>query len=150
MTIIAHARLTSCLLDLLYWFKINSLQINPTKTQITYISQNKLSKPQPFNFTIGATLIESSPFVTNLGVIFDHLLDMRKCISNKIRNINHQLYAIKKVRKSLTFLSCKTLVTGLVLSIFDYCNSLLCHLPRSTLKPLISLQRYAVRIISPS
>ena len=39
------------------------------------------------------------------------------------------------------------LVTSLVLSVFDYCNSLLGHSPISTLKPLIALQRYAVRII---
>ena len=39
-------------------------------------------------------------------------------------------------------------MTSLVLSVFDYCNSLLCHSPISTLKPLIALQRYAVRIIS--
>ena len=37
------------------------------------------------------------------------------------------------------------LVTSLVLSVFDYCNSLLCHSPISTLKPLIAL--HSMRII---
>ena len=72
---------------------------------------------------------------------------MKKFISHKIRSINHQLYCIKKIRKSFNFFSCKMLVTFIVLSVFDYCNSLLCHSPISTLKPLIALQRYAVRII---
>ena len=54
----AHARLTSCILELITWFKINSLQINPTKTQIIYISQNKTSKPLPFTFTFAGTSIK--------------------------------------------------------------------------------------------
>ena len=89
----------SCILELITWFTINSLQINPTKTQIIYISQNKTSKPLPFTFTFVGTSIKSSPCrspITNLCVIFDHSLDMNTFISHKIRNINNQLYCIKK------------------------------------------------------
>ena len=46
----AHTRLTSCILELITWFTINSLQINITETKIIYISHNKTSKPLLFTF----------------------------------------------------------------------------------------------------
>ena len=40
-------------------------------------------------FMFAGLSIKSSPFITNLGVIFDHSLYMKKFISPKIRSINH-------------------------------------------------------------
>ena len=121
---ISHSRLANCISDLNDWFSANSLQINPSKSKITFINHQIPSSPTSFDFTINTTVIKSSPFVTNFPAIHD-----------------------KKYQKIFNFFTCKTLVTSLVLSVMDNCNALLFNLPLTMLKPLIALQRYAVGII---
>ena len=77
----------------------------------------------------------------------DYTFDMTSFISSKLKSANSQLFRIRKSRNSLTFSSCKTLVSSLVLSIIDYCNILLINLPTSVIHKLIALQKYAVRVI---
>ena len=69
---------------------------------------------------------------------------MLSFISIKIRNANFHLY---RIRKSITFKTCKSIVTSLVLSTLDYCNILLINLTAKYLEPLVKLQKIAVRTI---
>ena len=57
--------------------------------------------------------IQSIDNFLNIGVIFDFSFNMYSFINNKIRKSNFQLFRISGIRKSLTFLERKTLVTVL-------------------------------------
>ena len=72
---------------------------------------------------------------------------MLSFISIKIRNANFPLYRIRKIRKSINFKTCKSIVTSLVLSTLYYCNILLINLTAKDLEPLVKFQKRAIRII---
>ena len=68
---------------------------------------------------------------------------MSSLISIKIRNANVHLYRIRKIRKSITFKTCKSVVTSNVFSNLDYCNILLINITArisTYLEPLVNLQ----------
>ena len=61
-----------------------------------------------------------------------------------MRKSNFKLFRIRGIRKSLTFIVRKTLVTSLVLSVIGYCSILLSGLPafkilRSTVRVIYNI-----------
>ena len=72
---------------------------------------------------------------------------MKKFIAAKARTAYFNIQKIKKIRKYLTEDETKMLICSNVLSHLDYGNSILVNLPKSTLKPLQSIQNYAAKII---
>ena len=72
--------------------------------------------------------IENS--VRNLGVIFDNKLSMKQKVSKICQSAYLELRRISSFRHVLTADATKTLVTALVLSRLDYCNSLLSGIPQ--------------------
>ena len=69
-----------------------------------------------------------------------------KFIAAKARTAHLNIQKIKKIRKYLTEVKPKMLICSMVLSHLDYGNSILVNLPKSTLKPLQSIQKYATKI----
>ena len=121
--------------------------MNPGKTQIIFIDPNKKSIYNKHQFIFNTQILYLTEKVHNLGVIFNTNHDMLSFISIKIRNANFHLYRIRKIRKSITFKTYKSIVTSLVLFTLDYCNILLINLTAKDLEPLVKLQKRAVRII---
>ena len=72
---------------------------------------------------------------------------MKKFIAAKARTAYFNIQKIKKIRKYLTEDETKMLICSNVLSHLDYGNSILVNLPKSSLKPLQSIQNYAAKII---
>ena len=137
----AHTNLSNCLKDIIEWCNSNSLTLNPGKTQIIFIDPNKKSIYNKHQFIFNTQILDLTEKVHNLGVIFNTNHDMLSFISIKIRNANFHLYRIRKIRKSITFKTCKSIVTSLVLSTLDYCNILLINLTAKDLEPLVKLKK---------
>ena len=81
-----------------------------------------------------------------LGIILGKELDMKKFIAAKARAAYFNIQKIKKIRKYLTEDNTKMLICSMVLSHLDYGNAILVNLPKSTLKPLQSIQNYAAKV----
>ena len=71
---------------------------------------------------------------------------MKKFIAAKAKTAYFNIQKIKKIRKYLAEDETKMLICSMVLSHLDYGNSILLYLPKSTLKPLQSIQNYAAKI----
>ena len=143
----AHTNLSNCLKDIIEWCNLNSLKLNPGKTQIIFIDPNKNSTYNKHQFIFNTQIIDLTKKVHNIGVIFNTNHDILPFISIKIRNANFHLYRIRKIRKSITFKTCKSIVTSLVLYTSDYFNILLINLTAKDLEPIVKLQKRAVRTI---
>ena len=109
-------------------------------------SLNSKKKSTPIKFVFNFEIQYIDNFL-NLGVIFDSSFNMSSFINSKIRKSNFQLFRIREIRKSLTFLARKTLVTSLVLSVIDYFSILQSGLPAYKIKPRESILRSGVRVV---
>ena len=90
----------------------------------------------PLSVIIGESEIQFSKSVQNLGMIFDDKLSMKQQVSKVCQSTYLKLHRISSFRHVLTVEATKTLVTSLVLSPLDYCNSLLSGMPKQLTKKL--------------
>ena len=88
-----------------------------------------------------------SDSVRNLGVMLDSKLSMEHHISKVCQRAFCELRNIAAVRNMLSSQATQTLVTSLVLSHLDYCNSLLSGIPQYLLDKLQRVQNSAARLI---
>ena len=85
--------------------------------------------------------------VRNLGVNFDDKLSMKQQVSKICQSAYLELHRISSIRLVLTVDATKTLVTSLVLSHLDYCNSLLAGIPQQLIDKLQKVQICSARLI---
>ena len=85
--------------------------------------------------------------VRNLGVTLGSTLSLHQHVMNVCRVAHLELRRINSIRNLLSIDAVKTLVCSLVLSRFDYCNSLLVGLPQYLIKRLQGVQNAAARSI---
>ena len=100
----------------------------------------------PLSIKIGQNDICSSRSVWDLGVIFDDKLSMKQ-VSKTCWSAYLELHRISSVRHVLTFDATNTLVTSLVLSCLDYCNSLLSGIPQRLIDKLQKIQNCSAQRI---
>ena len=92
-------------------------------------------------------IIPSSEFIKILGITMDRILSMEKDISNTCRAANMQIRKINSIRHYLTESRSKTLITSIVLSRLDYCNSVYIGLPQKSLHRLQLTHNSAARTV---
>ena len=114
---------------------------------ITFESGSGLKKQYLSEIRVGNRVVKSSETIRFLGITLDKDLEMKKFIATKVR---HAYFSIKKSIKLEIFLTedeTKMLMDSNALSHLDYGNSILVNLPKSTVKPLHSIQNYTAKII---
>ncbi|GFR79123.1 reverse transcriptase-like protein [Elysia marginata] len=83
----------------------------------------------------------------NLGVIFDSDFSMQHQLSSLCKSLHFQLRKIGSIRENLTEKVAKTLVTSLILSKLDYCNSPLAGCPQNKLQKRQSIMNNSARLV---
>ena len=137
-----------CIEDVKIWMDSNKLKLNNDKTELI-IFKNKHQIKDHIHETICINEIEIQPSckIKNLGVVFDEDLTMTPHVKAVCKAITFQLSKIASIRKFITIDATKTLVTSLILSRFDYCNSLFCSMSSENIDKLQLLQNHAARLI---
>ena len=107
--------------------------------------QNSPNLPLPI--VIDESEIHFSKSIRNLGVIFDDKLSMKQQVSKVCQSTYLELRRISSVRHVLIVEATKTLVTSLVLSFLDYCNSRLSGMPQQHIEKLQKVQNCSARLI---
>ena len=137
-----------CLGDVLLWMNSNKLKLNPDKTEIMPVgSALNLGSVGSVSTDIGDHKIPSSSCVRYLGVHIDQTLSMQQHISHVCRNTFLALRRIASIRPYLSQSSTARLVSGLITSRLDYCNSSLAGLPAEQIARLQKVQNNAARLI---
>jgi hypothetical protein len=141
-------RLGQCVKDLQSWMLENRLKLNQAKTEFFVASSpHHYSSLHHLTLNLGGHDIPASPYIRNLGVIFDHSITMAKHITNLSRSINWQLRNLNRIRKHLDTETSHNIVRTLILSRLDYCNSLMYGIDKKHLNRLQVLQNKAARLI---
>ena len=103
--------------------------------------------PDKITININGNCIQSCNHVKNLGVVMDCSMSMSCQIDQLCKSLTFQLRKISSIRHYLTVEVTKTLVTSLILSRLDYCNSLLVGARSKDICRLQSIQNNAARLI---
>ena len=106
---------------------MNKLQLNDAKTEALLLVSPKLGHhlPQRVSVSVGNASIVPSDSVKTLGVYIDASLSMSNQETSLCKSLNFHLYNICRIRKMLSKEACSHAIRSLVLSRFDYSNSLL-------------------------
>jgi hypothetical protein len=147
-TVIRHS-VEACVRDVKAWMTSNKLKLNGDKTELLVAGTKhflSLIKPPPV-MMIDNTEICPSPAVRDLGVYIDSKLSMKNHISFVCKAANNEIRKLAAIRNFLTHNATVQLVSNLVLSRLDYCNSLFAGLPEEQLSRLQTVQNNAARLI---
>lgn len=143
-----NLRMSQCISAVFSWLKSNRLMPNSAKTDIMWLSSNRRRHLLPQSPTIIDNLpICPAPRIRNLGVPLDHCLSMRPFISSTLQKCFGALRQLRSIRSCLSEDVLTTLVSSLILSRIDFCNSLLYGLPRTSLLRLQSALNASARLI---
>ena len=99
ITPVTHSTLTNCLTELKSWLQTNFLQLNCDKSEIILIGPKSLAtSTQNFSLSIDNTTLSPSPFIRNLGIIFDNNLSFEHYISRLTQTAFFHLKNIARLR----------------------------------------------------
>ncbi|KAL8607345.1 hypothetical protein ACOMHN_039495 [Nucella lapillus] len=138
--------LQHCAADVKLWTIQNKLQLNDDKTECLLFDPSE-SVAAPLSLNIGSSNIAFSKSARNLGVIFDKDLSMHEQVKKICQLAYFEIRKISSVRHYLTTDATKTLVSSLVISRLDYCNSLLAGVTLDLLNKIQKVQNCAARLI---
>ena len=137
-----------CFKDIKRWMNNNKLKLNDNKTEIMVCSTTSSQVYVDFDhLTLDDTDIPISQKAKNLGVILDNNISMEFQINNIVKQMNFEIHRISRLKPYLSLNSLKQVVSALILSRLDYCNSLLAGLPNYQLDKLQRVQNHAARLV---
>ena len=130
------------------WFSANKLVINLSKTN-TMLFSNKRGNPK-LQVYADNIYFEEKQNVTFLGIIIDNKLLWKDHIKLVCSKISKSIGILCYLRHSYPIHILRLLYMSLIFSYLNYCNVVWGSACESNLKPLITLQKKAVRVITKS
>ena len=125
-----HLTVTGCLTAVADWMSANRLKLNSDKTEFMWLtsprSQHRLPTSGPL---IGSNVVSPSATVRDLGVFIDQDLTMKTHVQQIASRCFAILRQLRSIRRCIPTSVFNSLVSALVPSRLDYCNSLLIDLP---------------------
>ena len=120
----------------------NYLTLNPSKTEflVSGFLQQTSKTVNPSLSLPSITPVMPSLSAKNIGFIFDSTLSFSKQISSLSSACHYHIRELRRIRHTLDFTTATTIVTALVHSRLDHCNSLCHSLPITQIKPLQHIQ----------
>ena len=142
--------LENCLSPVQQWCARRHLQLNADKSQLIWsASRSTFEKLSAKDTTVkvGLTVIKPAESVRNLGVTLDSQLNMQVHISKVASSCFYHL-RLRRLRHVDAQDVRQRLVSALVFSWVDYCNSSLAGLPANALAPLQRVLNAATRFVA--
>ena len=139
----------TCIGDVLIWMNSNKLKLYTDKTEVRPVgsaSRVALIKSECAN--IGGNSVPFKMSVKYLGVHIDLTLCMRQHIDSVCRASFLELRQAATIRPYLSQSATARLVTAMVISRLDYCNSVFAGLPADQVARLQRIQNNAARLVT--
>lgn len=143
------ANVENCLSEVKDWLSENRLKLNESKTEVLLLGHKRVTESlsRVLSIQLADEKLKSVDVVRNLGVLFDSELSMAAHVDKTRQTALLHLRNISRIRKYITLPVAKSLITSLVLSRLDYCNSLLAGCPGYLTKRLQLVQNFAARVV---
>jgi len=141
-------KVTGCLIAVAGWMSANRLQLNSDKTEFVWLtspwSQHRLPTSGPL---IGSNVVSPSATVCDLVIFIDQDLTMKTHVQQTASRWFATLRQLRSFRRYIPMSVFHSLVSALVLSRLDYCNSFLIDLPLTHIQRLQSVLNATARLI---
>ena len=127
------------------WIQINKLTINHKKTEFILITRKKMNKS---NIKINDIIIKIKKSLKYLGIIIDDKLNCKNHVQNLCYKNSNGSWAIANIKH---FVDTKTLLIiyySLIYPHLQYCITRWGGAPKTTLDPIIKLQKRIIRSIT--
>jgi len=144
---ICKSTIEDCVRDIDLWMLANKLKLNIDKTEILVFLSCYCPRPTLNNLVIASETVDCSTTAKNIGVIFNSSLSMLRHVTAVCKSSFFHLRNIFKIRKFLSYDTCKILTHALIMSRIDYCNLLLYGQPKCILQRLQSVLNSAAKLI---
>ena len=141
----------NCVSSVQQWCARRRLQLNADKSElIWFVSWSTLEKLSAKDTTVkvGSTIIKPAESVRNFGVALDSQLNMQVHISKVASSCFYHLRRLRPLRRVVAQNVRQRLVSALVFSRVDCCNSSLAGLPAGALTPLQRVLNAATRFVA--
>ena len=147
------------------YFRLNKLSLHPDKTKYLFISHSTTSPQHQIFINNNNTgeddrtrvhqltrvkTDDSVPAIKYLGVYFDPQLNFRYHIAQISKKLSYAIFSLKRAKNLLPPSTLKTLYFSLFHCHLVYAMEIWSCVPQNLLKPLITKQKTAIRIISNS
>ena len=151
-----ESQLQNCFAEVEKWMASSYLKLNPSKTELLFISSRTDKSPNPIGHGETLTLrgfnqsnaeITPTTEARNLGVMFDERLTMKAHVSKVVRDCNMSLINLRRIGDKLSKKHKIQLVHSLVHSRLDFCNGLLIGVDQSEISRLQKVQNAATRFV---
>ena len=113
----AFSNLKYDLRNVLDWFKINSVQANPSKFQFMVVGVKNIA---PFSLNVNGKIIPCSNEAKLLGITFDNQLNLKKHIEELCKEASYKLHALRRIRGYLTVEKARILANAFFDCQFNY------------------------------
>ena len=127
------------------WFDRNKLSLNLSKTKYMIFGNRRIQTD--IQLTIDNITIERVYENKFLGVILDHKLCWKAHTEHVRNKIAKSISVINKAKHLLNSSSLHTLYCTMILPYLNYCSEVWGNAHKSTINPLITLQKRALRVI---
>ena len=105
------------MVNLLRWFKENSMEANPKRFQFMILGK---TSRQPVTLNINQIKVKESQKVLLLGLTIDNQLTFNDHVGLLRSIANYKLHALRRIRKYLTLVKAKLLCNTFINSKFNY------------------------------
>ena len=149
MTYLLLSKILSCISEIISWSYSLFFKFNPSKFDPIYFSKSsRLIEFLPSIDNESNLSLAPSSTIHSLGFTFESSLSLIPQIKSVPKSSFFHLLHIKQLKLFLDNPTLKLLVSSLILSHFDYCNSLYYGLPETTLHPLTKAFNSAACLVS--
>ena len=136
--------------SLIDWTEMNHMALHPDKTKFMLITtrqkrQNLVTNLSPL--TIKSDVIEEVQDHKVLGITIDNNLSWTPHVNALCKKISTKVFQLTKLKHFVNFRTRKLFFTSHIQSLIDYGSSLWDSTSKSTVKPLQSLHRRALKLI---
>ena len=107
------------MVNLLRWFKENSMKANPKKFQSMILCK---TSRQPITFNINQIKVKEYQNVLLLGLTIDNQLTFKDHVDILCSTANYKLQALRRIRKYLTLVKARLLYNAFINSQFNYAS----------------------------
>ena len=145
----AMRHIEKCVDKLNDWTTVNMLSMNDSNTQyLPIVPKSAAWLLDDVNvIRIGDDTVTAATNVRNLGVHFDHHLDINSQISHVISACSHHMRKINHISRYLPTTTKERVINALITSRIDYCNSLLYNTSANYISHLQRMYNAAARLI---
>ena len=81
------------------WCDLWRMKLNASKTKTMIVSRSRTMQPQPYQLTIGGTVLKKSEYLVILGVTFDSKMTFEKHLRSVSRAASQKFGIVRKSRR---------------------------------------------------